>query len=126
MTKFEDENIEVCYLCNEKCILGEIMDFSNDYEEDERELILCNNCYYTGKCDECDKYMENNNELFYLIDNYNNIDKCTICLLEQTKKENKSIIDEIGLKDLSELKEIIVFYKKYKDDFLEYINTNKK
>lgn len=127
MTKDEDEVI--CCLCNSKCVIGNVMDFSNDYEEDERELILCNKCYFSGKCDECDKYMEDKNELFYLIDNYNNIDICVICLLEQTKLKNKStfikeILDEIGLKDMSELKEIIDFYKKYKDDFLRYVNKN--
>jgi len=86
--ELEDIEEEICYLCNETFCIGNMNYFCNEFDEDGKEIYLCQNCYYSGKCDECDMVIHNINDLIYLIDNYKSIDTCTICLLEQQKMKN--------------------------------------
>lgn len=86
----ENEDEDICYLCKNIIEDGDIANMDvNNIEEDEKDLTLCRNCYYSGKCSDCGINMKNRIELIYLIDNYESIDTCTICFLEKEKKLNK-------------------------------------
>jgi hypothetical protein len=82
----QEEN-EICYLCNETFYIGNMENFCNNFEEDEKEIHLCQNCYFSGKCNECNMTIHNINELIYLIDSFKCIDTCTLCLLDEEKKK---------------------------------------
>lgn len=82
----QEEN-EICYLCNETFFVENMNYFCNEFDEDGKEIYLCQNCYYSGKCDKCDTIIYNINDLIYLIDNFKCIDTCVICLLNQYKEK---------------------------------------
>ena len=101
----------ICRLCNEKTFMKDIVNIGIELEEEEDEtLIICNKCYSDGRCVECNKEIDDKNELFYLIDKLKCIDTCVICLLDDGKLNHckccKYKNKNINIKSFEEYKEL--------------------
>lgn len=119
------EEKEICYLCNKTFYIGDMENFCNGFDEDGKDISLCQNCYHSGKCNECDMVIHNINELIYLIDNFKCIDTCTICLLDEEKRKNINLN-----KIIENYEQIVKILKSYKntntDPNIDYIDINEE
>lgn len=135
MTEECEYNYYICYICKKKDRFDESIGFSHDVYDDDIEICICEDCYIE-ECLECGKNLDDEHEIKYLIDNYECMKKCTICLLKQEKEkcnkfeqnqnEMDHILDTIGCGDkYDELLEFLRFLYKHKDEFMEFLNMKK-
>lgn len=82
MSDSEEQYYLICYLCKKEIPHENFFGYTTpeDYEGEE-ELNFCNDCF--TKCDICDVFIENPDELIYLIDKYNSLNTCIKCLLNK-------------------------------------------
>ncbi len=90
----DQEDNYICRLCDGDLEEDEIVNFEDCefdlYEGYDKELILCEKCFDSCVCGSCGNHLDKKREILYLIDNYNEVDKCIYCLLEELNLENNN------------------------------------